>query len=132
MKHSILAVIAVILASSATSVPQIEEITPVLACKLPPADLAERKKEILQELAGGIQSVRELDDGYEFTFMGTDDWMHRLFEFVEIERGCCPFLEFNLSFDQAQGPIRLSIHGQQGVKKLIETLNLGSASGSEE
>ncbi len=131
MKYSILAAIAVILASTATSVAQVEEITPALACKLPTAELAERKKEILQEIVGGIQSVRELDDGYEFTFPGTDEWMHRLFEFVDIERGCCSFFEFNLSFDQAQGPIRMSIHGDQGVKKLIETLNFGSASGSE-
>jgi hypothetical protein len=89
-----------------------------LACNLSGEELALRRGEVAKILAGRLQA-EELEDGYEFRFPGNGEWATRLTEFVVFERGCCPFLAFELIFEPGGGPIRLRVRGPGGAKEIV-------------
>jgi hypothetical protein len=93
-----------------------------LACELPQEAKAERKEENQETIWSGAQEQRELPDGFEFRFPGTDEWAGKLAEFVRFERKCCRFLLFELVFEQDEGPIWLRLRGGPGVKAFIESM----------
>ena len=78
-----------------------------LACLLSSEQMAMRIGEI-RELFTSFQQVRELVDGYSFQYPGEPVWAEKLLHFILEERKCCPFFNFELNFEPAQGPIWLS------------------------
>ena len=90
-----------------------------VACQLSETELGQRMK-ILRELKEGALSSRELDDGYELSYPGTQAWAGKLFDFVSAERQCCPFFLFELTFEPQAGPIRLSLRGGEEVKDFLD------------
>jgi hypothetical protein len=97
-----------------------------LACSLSGPELAERRGE-LEEIFEGCLRMDELDDGYEFLFPGSGEWAAGLTEFVVSERGCCPFIVFELVFEPEAGPIRLRVRGPEGVKGIVAETFAGRA-----
>ena len=92
-----------------------------LACSLSEPDLAKRRRELAENVSGGVLKVDELEDGYAFGFPGNAEWAARLVELVSAERACCPFFAFELVFEPDLGPVLLKIRGPEGVKEFIET-----------
>ncbi|GAC1372494.1 MAG: hypothetical protein NVS2B12_30750 [Ktedonobacteraceae bacterium] len=90
-----------------------------LACSLTQAEYGMRKDEI-QKMFTSSQQLRELADGYAFQFPGDHTWLDKLTHFIAEERACCPFFAFELHFEPAQGPIWMSIRGQEGVKEMLK------------
>jgi hypothetical protein len=43
----------------------------------------------------------------------------RLAEWMELERACCPFLEFGLIFENRTPTMRLDVRGPAGVKEFL-------------
>ncbi len=127
MMYRFVVVMVVVLGSSAIVHSQNKTGEVPFACQLSDAELAQRMVQIKNEIRSGVQSVQELKDGYEFTFPGTNEWAHRLFEFIDVERGCCPFFKFHLILEEGKGPIRLGIRGREGVKAIIETMQLSGS-----
>ena len=68
----------------------------------------------------GVQTIEELADGYAFSFPGENEWISRLAEFVAFERKCCPFLSFELLFEDNKGPLRLRVRGGDAAKQFVE------------
>lgn len=95
------------------------EATIPVACNLPEDKLAERGEDIATNLFAACTGVRELDDGYAFSFPAEEQWASRLLEFVLEERKCCPFFEFDILFEPAGGPIHLHLSGGAGVKGFV-------------
>jgi hypothetical protein len=91
-----------------------------IACNLPEPQLLDRRQEIAADLFQGIRQTTELPDGYALQFPGTDAWAAKLLEFINVERSCCSFFTFELSFGPHQGPIWLRLRGPDGVKAFIE------------
>ncbi len=89
-----------------------------LACSLSGPEEASRREEIAQVFELCLR-VDELEDGYEFRFLGSAEWATKLTEFVVCERGCCPFFTFELVFESGGGPIRLRVRGPEGAKDLL-------------
>lgn len=89
------------------------------ACLLSSEQMAIRMSEIRKVFAS-FQQVRELADGYAFQYPGEPVWAEKLLHFILEERKCCPFFNFELSFEPAEGPIWLSMRGQEGVKEIIQ------------
>jgi hypothetical protein len=73
----------------------------------------------VEEIFGDHLQADELEVGYEFYFRGSGQWAARLTEFIVFERGCCPFLAFELIFESEEGPISLRVHGPEGVKEMV-------------
>ena len=87
-------------------------------CTLGDDQLSDRTRVIATVFAGCEQS-RELPDGFEFRFPGTNEWLVELTEFVRDERTCCGFLQVELIFEPNQGPTWLRLRGGQLVKEFI-------------
>jgi hypothetical protein len=92
-----------------------------LACSLSEPDLAKRRRELAENVSGGVLKVNEIEDGYAFVFPGNAEWATSLVELVNAERACCPFLAFELVFESDLGPVLLKISGPERVKEFIET-----------
>jgi len=91
-----------------------------IACTLSDPNEIEERRRAIEEVFAGIRERKELADGYEFVFAGDEAWAARLMEFVAAERKCCPFLQFELAFEQDSGPIHLRLRGGAGVKEFVE------------
>ncbi len=96
-----------------------------LACSLSGPEQAKRSGE-MEKILEGCLRVEELENGYEFSFPGSEEWVLRLMEFIVFERECCPFFAFELVFEPGDGPIR--VRGPEGVKDLVAEMT-GSLAG---
>jgi hypothetical protein len=89
-----------------------------IACTLSGPELAGRRGEV-EEIFDGCLKTGDIEDGYEFLFPGNGEWAARLTELVVFERGCCPFLAFELVFEPEGGPIRLRVRGPEDAKVIV-------------
>jgi hypothetical protein len=92
-----------------------------LACRLDALDSRQRARhgELLRELAGAVTNVEELPDGIAVRFPARPYVFLRLAEWMELERACCPFLEFGLIFENRAPTMRLDVRGPEGVKEFL-------------
>jgi len=90
-----------------------------IACELSEGVQRSRREEISRELFSGCKEVRELEDGYEFVFPGSEEWIERLTRFVASERECCRFFAFELRFEPDLEPVSLRMRGPAGTKEFL-------------
>jgi len=66
-----------------------------------------------------VDAVRAEPDGYSFRF--PNDWgtFASLTEWMNGERRCCPFFDFNLGVAREQGEIWLKLSGRPGTRDFI-------------
>lgn len=77
-----------------------------------------RHQQVIQQFfAHAVETVEELPDG--FAFRSDAASFLEAAEFVSLERLCCPFFNFALTFDAASPTFRLSIRGSQEVKAML-------------
>jgi hypothetical protein len=93
-----------------------------IACTLPENEKAERRDQIDTNISSAVESIIELEDGYEFRFSKGDGVMQNIFQFVEQERRCCRFLTFELIFEPDEGPVTLRLRGPEGAKEFIQSM----------
>ncbi len=101
--------------------------TPAIACDLSASEAEHRDHYVMttKELFALVQEVRELPDGYALRLPNdTDTFLHTA-RFIAHERQCCPFLNFALELNAANGPFWLQLTGQEGVKQFLQ-VELGS------
>jgi hypothetical protein len=79
----------------------------------------ERYRELRARLEGAIEETRELENGYAFRWPSDVVSLVEVAEFVEKERKCCPFLDFEIAVERECGPVWLKITGQEGVKAFL-------------
>jgi CHASE1-domain containing sensor protein len=92
-----------------------------LACNLhalTPEQQQERA-ELAQLIRAQTQVLQELPDGYAFRLPSSSTLFLELAEFVQLERHCCPFFNFQLELEANEGPIWLRMTGPKGVKEFI-------------
>lgn len=92
-----------------------------LACRLDALDSGERERhaQLFRELAASVAEVEELPDGLAIRFPSKPYIFLRLAEWMELERACCPFLEFGLIFENRVPTMRLELRGPEGVKDFL-------------
>jgi len=91
-----------------------------IACSLTSAELQERRQTILKQLRSAVFEVRELDDGYSYSFPSGGQMLAEIGSMIELERQCCPFLRFRLTVDANDGPIWLELTGPDGTKEFLK------------
>jgi hypothetical protein len=67
------------------------------------------------------KTVRELPNGYEFSFAPDAATVQLVSEWAVGEHLCCPFFEIDLRFDREGGPFWLRLTGRSGTKDFIRT-----------
>ncbi len=92
---------------------------PPVACSLSERGLTERGAELRRGLFAAAEERRELADGYAYRFLGTEETLTALLDFVGAERRCCTFFLIELAFESGHGPIWLTLQGPEGTKAFV-------------
>lgn len=70
-------------------------------------------------LMKAIESIREIQNGYEFVFPTESQVITGIAEFIANERLCCPFLEFGLKIKPNEPSLVLSLSGPIGTQEFL-------------
>jgi hypothetical protein len=92
-----------------------------LICKLASPELQKRKQTLLAELKGLIIVKIELENGFQYEFIGSDANIDLLSSFIKTERLCCDFFRYDLKIGEENMPLTLTLTGPQGAKEFIRT-----------
>jgi hypothetical protein len=92
----------------------------VIACHLAALEPAEQRRRADLAEAVSRQAVAIVDtaDGYALRLDDLDLLPHAI-EWISLERRCCPFLRFELTFEPDTGPVWLRLGGGAGVKEFL-------------
>ena len=90
-----------------------------IACTLTAPELHERRSTVLQKVRRAVQGVKELEDGYAYTFPSASEWLSEVAGLIELERQCCPFLRFRLTVEENGGSLLLEMTGPEGTKDFL-------------
>ncbi len=64
--------------------------------------------------------ARELPDGYALQIDSRRVTLVQLAEWIDLERRCCPFFDFEVDLHGEDGTVWLSLKGREGVKQFIQ------------
>jgi hypothetical protein len=92
------------------------------ACNLKAFTAQERAhhRKLSDQLMPAVLAARELNDGYALQVESSKVPLVELAQWVELERKCCPFFDFQLDWHSGDGVLWLSLKGREGVKQFIE------------
>ena len=76
-------------------------------------------EELGPELRRLKTGVRELSNGYEFSFAANSKTFAMLAEWVDQERLCCPFFDIDLRLDREGGATWIRLTGRPGTREFI-------------
>ena len=69
------------------------------------------------QLYQSVQSIHEVENGYEFTFPNESEIIIKLGRFISNEQLCCPFLEFTLKITSNNASLLLA--GPEGTQEFL-------------
>ena len=92
-----------------------------LACDMGVSTPTERELHIqtTKELFQSLQTIRDAEKGYEFSFPNRSELIVNVAEFISKERLCCPFLEFILTVAPGNEYITLLLTGPVGTREFL-------------
>ena len=92
-----------------------------LACNMGVFTPSQREAHIqtTNELIQAVQSVQDIENGYEFRFPNETEFISKIAEFISNERLCCPFLEFTLNVVSNSELVFLSLTGPLGTQEFL-------------
>lgn len=93
-----------------------------VACFLTDKELQARRKNYLDKAAESLIDSAELSDGFVFRFPLRDGTLQTLAEIIDLERKCCPFLNFRLAVETGNDSVSLEMTGAEGTKEIIRSL----------
>ncbi|CAN5705632.1 MAG: hypothetical protein H0T77_07225 [Pyrinomonadaceae bacterium] len=88
-----------------------------IACSLTDSELQERRRDVLEKARRA--DVRELENGYAYSFPAAGECLTELAQLINLERQCCPFLQFCITVEPDNGPIWLEMTGPEGTKEFL-------------
>ncbi len=90
-----------------------------IACSLTAPELQARRTTVLQKVRRAVVEVREIEDGYAYTFPSASEWLSEVAGLIDLERQCCPFLRFRLTVEENGGSLLLEMTGPEGTKDFL-------------
>ena len=79
----------------------------------------ENHSRVTRQLIQALQSVQEVEHGYEFLFPNETASISKIAEFISNERLCCPFLRFTFFVNSVSEPVSLSLTGPVGTQDFL-------------
>jgi len=97
------------------------ETRPTPACDLGALgeDERARRATLASRVAARFREVREVSDGYAACLDPDPGTVQDAFDWLLLERRCCPFLQLEMSFEPADGPVWIRFRGGPGVKEFL-------------
>ncbi|MEZ5427683.1 MAG: hypothetical protein R2747_15550 [Pyrinomonadaceae bacterium] len=93
-----------------------------IICTLTDPELQERRSGILARIGDHLSGRDELENGFSFSFPADDAVLRELVEVINLERKCCPFLDFKLKIEAGNDLVSLELTGREGAKETIGNL----------
>jgi hypothetical protein len=84
-----------------------------------PAELQERRRNVLSRIRGAVSEVTELSDGFRYQFASDGELIQELANLIQLEHRCCPFLTFRLTVEPGDGSVSLEMIGPKGTKEFL-------------
>jgi hypothetical protein len=90
-------------------------------CNIHAMNKDERKRydDLRAKLENAVEETTELESGYAFRFRREAVSLMEVAEWVEKERRCCSFFDFEIALEREGGPVSLKITGREGVKAFM-------------
>jgi hypothetical protein len=76
-------------------------------------------KEIVPKLYKEVQEIQELPNGWAWRLPSTSEMLLLVAEDLNMERLCCPFVNYTLEIEPNHGPFWLRMTGVEGVKTFL-------------
>lgn len=76
-------------------------------------------KEIVPKLYKAVQEIQELPNGWALRLPSTSEILLLVAEDLNMERLCCPFVNYTLEIEPNHGPFWLRWTGGEGVKEFL-------------
>jgi|SRR5579871_1433474 len=91
------------------------------ACNLKAFQPGERARwnKLIHDVTSSVTTARELSDGYALQIDRDRVSIVSVAEWIDLERKCCPFFEFQLDQNAENGSLWLTLKGRPGVKEFI-------------
>jgi hypothetical protein len=67
-----------------------------------------------------VKKIDEESNGYAFQMPSDSGTFRELSEWVDLERKCCPFMDFSLTIGDETKPLTLRINGEGKVKEFLK------------
>jgi hypothetical protein len=93
-----------------------------IACNLTEPQFQLRRAELLSTFRDALLETKELEDGFAYRFPADEKSITGLAQLITFERECCPFLQFKLRVEAANGPVWLELSGPEGTKEFLKSL----------
>lgn len=93
-----------------------------IACSLTDAELQNRRKTVLRKAARSLIDFTELENGFSYRFPANDEVFQDLATVINLERKCCPFLNFKLTTEAGSDFVSFELSGREGAKEMIVSL----------
>jgi hypothetical protein len=77
-------------------------------------------KEIVPKLYAQVQEIQELPNGWVWRLPATSQVLMLVAEDLNMERLCCPFVNYTLEIEPNPGPFWLRMTGGEGVKEFLK------------
>jgi hypothetical protein len=104
---------------SVTSKDTIDYSNKSLACTLIGQVKLERKEELKAEIFSTVKAIEEHETGYIFSFDESEEFLHKLLDYIIVEKECCPFLEYDFTILPYGQGIHLNVSGEGEAKDII-------------
>lgn len=91
-----------------------------IVCTLDARQRRRRSEELLRGLFAKAEDRAPLPSGYAFRFAASDGLVGSIGRVIDLERGCCAFLRFDLSVSAGGGPVWLTLTGPPGTKEFLD------------
>jgi hypothetical protein len=89
-----------------------------------------RQQALREQLEAAVTGIRELPNGYQFSYGGDPMILRLAGEWMSLEQRCCPYFDFALQWNSAMKGAALSLTGGEGVKEFIaQTFRVGGEGG---
>jgi hypothetical protein len=82
-------------------------------------DQRARHHQLIVRFTSAVTEIRELKDGYSLHIDTVQAPLVDIAEWVDLERRCCPFFDFQMDVHGEDGSLWLSLKGREGVKDFI-------------
>jgi len=83
-------------------------------------------KEIAPKLYKAVEEIQELPNGWAWRLPTTPQMLMLVTEDLNMERLCCPFVNYTLEIEPNLGPFWLHMTGGQGVKEFLRMAHEGA------
>ena len=93
-----------------------------IACTLDNEALSDRGLLFRQRIQPHALEERWLDNGLQLEFPNEPDLLEEIRTFIDLERACCGFLEFDLAEDEGGSRQILTVTGPQGTRAFLRRM----------